>query len=180
MLARRWKKVSEAKKGTWVFGDDNSISFSYTAIQMIGNSLQKLYLGNPIQIQAPKESYLENPTQIQLRFSFKWRKSTALRRRRMPNSVLFSRLDDKGSNMRKVHSMKTELKTADVRLNISGSLSLISGKTNSTISTFYFSSNQEKAQGCDSRGFQVSTWNILTVLCREDYTLLQPVILISY
>lgn len=80
MLARRWKKVSEAEKGTWVFGDDNSISFSYTAIQMIGKSLQKLYLGSPIQIQPPKESYLENPTQIQFRFSFKCRKSTALRR----------------------------------------------------------------------------------------------------
>lgn len=97
----------------------------------------------------------------------------------MPNSVPFSRMDDKGSNMRKVHSMKTELKS-EVRLNMSGSLSLISGKTNSTISTSYLSFYQGKAQGCDSRGFQVSIWNILTELCREDYTLLQPVIFISY
>lgn len=135
MLARRWKELSKAGEVTWVFGDDNSISFSYTAIQMMGTSLQKSYIGNAIQIQPPKKSYLGNPTQIKPRFSFKWRKSIALRRRKMPNSVLFSRLDDKGSNMRKVHSMKTDLKRAEVRLNTSGSLSSISCKTNSKINT---------------------------------------------
>lgn len=49
-------------------------------------------------------------------------------------------------------------KRAEVRLSASGTLSLIPGKTNSTTSTFYFSFYQ----GCDSRGFSVSPWNILT------------------
>lgn len=43
MLARRWKEVSKAEGGTWVFGGDKSITFSYTAIQMVGNSPQKSY-----------------------------------------------------------------------------------------------------------------------------------------
>lgn len=54
MLVRRWKEVSKAEEGTWVFGDDNLISFSYTAIQMTGNSLQKLDLKNPMETHLQK------------------------------------------------------------------------------------------------------------------------------
>lgn len=54
MLVRRWKEVSKAEEGTRVFGDDNLISFSYTAIQMMGNSLQKLDLKNPVEIHPQK------------------------------------------------------------------------------------------------------------------------------
>lgn len=38
MLERRWKEVSKVEEGTRVFGDDNLISFSYTAIQMMGTA----------------------------------------------------------------------------------------------------------------------------------------------
>lgn len=94
-VSEEMKGVSKAEQGTWVFGDDNLISFSYTAIQMMGNSLQRLDLRNPMEIHPQKKSYLGNSTRIQLRFSFKQTKNTALRRRKMTNSVLFSKIDRK-------------------------------------------------------------------------------------
>lgn len=59
MLERRWKEVSKAEEGIQVFGDDNLISFSYTAIQMMGDSLQKWDLRNLMEIH-PQKSYLQN------------------------------------------------------------------------------------------------------------------------
>lgn len=71
MLARRWKEVSKAEEGTWVFGDDNLISFSYTAIQTMGNSLQKLHLKNLVEIHPKKNTkkplfrkFNTNPAQV--------------------------------------------------------------------------------------------------------------------
>lgn len=56
-----------------VFGDDNLISFSYTATQMMGDRLQKLDLRNPMEIYPQKIVFREfntNPAQV---FTYKQR-----------------------------------------------------------------------------------------------------------
>lgn len=120
-----WQNLGEKKKTTpfkWGShracerGDERKFLKQRKAHGYLGMTTQSHFLTLPYRWWATaQKSYLGNPIQIQPRFSFKQRKSSALRRRKTPNSILFSRLDDKGSNMRKVHSMKTELKRAEVR-----------------------------------------------------------------